>query len=63
MKTKELRQLSAEKLVSELKDAHKEIFNLRMQKAGGQLKKNHLFAEARRRIAKIKTLMHEKGKA
>jgi large subunit ribosomal protein L29 len=62
MKTKELRELSQDKLITELKEAHKEIFNMRMQRAGGQMTKNHLFKEVRQRIARINTLLTEKVK-
>lgn len=61
MKTKELRALAKDNLVTELKDAHKELFNLRMQRASGQMQKNHLFKEARQRIARIHTLLTEKA--
>ena len=62
MKTKELRELSKDKLVTELKEAHKEMFNMRMQRAVGQMTKNHLFKEVRQRIARINTLLTEKVK-
>lgn len=63
MNTKELRALSKDKLVTELKDTHKELFNLRMQRASGQLQKNHLFKEARQRIARINTLLTQKAES
>ncbi len=62
MTIKELRKLSADKLQSELEAAHREIFNLRMQRASGQMHKNHLFGAAKLRIARINTLLNEKVK-
>lgn len=62
MTTKELRQLPADKLKTELESAYREMFNLRMQKASGQMNKNHLHKQARRKIARIQTLLLEKVK-
>ena len=60
MKTQELRKLTDPKLKDELNAAYRELFNLRMQRASGQLTKNHLFKETRKNIARIHTLIHEK---
>ena len=60
MKTQELRKLTDPKLKDELNAAYRELFGLRMQRASGQLTKNHLFKEARKTIARIHTLIHEK---
>ena len=38
----------------------KEQFHLRMQKASGQLGQTHLLVEARRNIARVKTVIQEK---
>ena len=38
----------------------KEQFGLRMQRASGQLGQMHLLKEARREIARVKTIMQEK---
>ena len=64
MKASELREKSVEDLNKELLDLSREKFNLRMQKATGQLSKNHQMKAARRNIARIKTILNEKaGKA
>jgi large subunit ribosomal protein L29 len=63
MKTAELHEMSADKLKAELEAAYKEQFNLRMQKAGGQMNKHHLFKQTRRQIARIQTFLHEKAKS
>ncbi len=62
MKTQELRKMPENKLKDELNSAYRELFTLRMQRASGQLTKNHLFKQARKNIARIHTLMHEKLK-
>lgn len=52
------------KSLSELNDLSvelaKEEFNLRMQKATGQLTKTHLMKQVRRNIARVKTLAQMK---
>lgn len=61
MKVADLRNKSARELREELLKRRKEQFGLRMQKASGQLGQTHLLAEARRDIARIKTVMAEKA--
>lgn len=61
MKTSELREKSVEELQSEMTALLKEQFNLRMQRGSGQDVKPHLFKNARRGIARIKTLINEKA--
>ncbi len=60
MKTTELRDRTAEELDTELLRLRKEQFHLRMQKASGQLGQTHLLTEARRDIARVKTIIQEK---
>ena len=57
----ELRQKSVEELQQELLACLREQFNLRMQRATGQLSKPHLFRDVRRKIAQIKTILGEKA--
>ena len=57
---KDLREKDAAGLRDELLRLRKEQFNLRMQKASGQLGQVHLLTEARRDIARVKTVMQEK---
>ena len=60
MKAKELREKSVEELNTELLGLLREQFNLRMQKATGQESKSHLIREARKNVARIKTILTEK---
>ena len=39
----------------------REQFNLRMQKATGQLSQTHLLKQVRRDIARVKTVLNEKA--
>ncbi|MDY6890059.1 MAG: 50S ribosomal protein L29 [Pseudomonadota bacterium] len=59
MKATELRDKSVEELQQELLGLLKEQFNLRMQKATGQLAQTHLLGQVRRDIARVKTVLNE----
>ena len=60
MNTKEMRGLSQAELRTELDKLMRQGFNLRIMKGSMQTVKPHLFKEARRSIARIKTIMAEK---
>ncbi|MBR9827459.1 MAG: 50S ribosomal protein L29 [Oceanospirillales bacterium] len=60
MKATELRGKSVEELQQALLGLLKDQFNLRMQKATGQLAQTHLLGQVRRDIARVKTLLNEK---
>ena len=55
-----LREKSVRELNDELLRLRREQFGLRMQKASGQLGQAHLLKEARKDIARVKTLIQEK---
>ena len=63
MKAADVRALTADQLGDELLKLKKEQFNLRFQKATGQLEKSSRVREVRRDIARIKTIMAEKKAA
>ena len=63
MNATDLREMAADELRSELLRLRKEHFNLRMQRASGQLGQTHLVQETRRDIARVKTIMREKAHA
>ncbi|MEU3453364.1 MULTISPECIES: 50S ribosomal protein L29 [unclassified Micromonospora] len=56
----ELRELSEEELVTKLREAKAELFNLRVQAATGQLDNNRRLQVIRREIARIYTIMRER---
>ncbi|AVT32414.1 MULTISPECIES: 50S ribosomal protein L29 [Plantactinospora] len=60
VKASELRELSEEELVSRLREAKAELFNLRVQSATGQLDNNRRLQVIRREIARIYTIMRER---
>ena len=63
MKTAELRQKTPDELKEQLLGLRKEAFNLRFQKATGQLENTARVREVRRDIARIKTILNVKRKA
>lgn len=60
MKLQELREKTVKHLNIELINLMREQFNLRMQISSGQLKKTHLLKQARRNVARVKTLITQK---
>lgn len=62
VKTKDLRAMSVDELESKLTENKKEQFNLRVQKATGQLQNTAQVRKVRREIAKINTLITERKK-
>ncbi len=63
MKAEELRAKSADELTTELMDLKKEAFNLRFQRATGQLENTARVRQVRRDIARIKTTMRAQAPA
>ena len=61
MKAQEIREKSVEQPQEQLFELLREQFNLRMQKATGQLSQNHLLKQVRRDIARVKTVLNEKA--
>ena len=63
MKAEELRGKTQDQLKEQLLDLKKEQFNLRFQKASGQLENTARVREVRRDIARIKTVLAATAKA
>lgn len=61
MKANELKDKSVEQLNADLIDLLKAQFGLRMQHATGQLGQTSELKKVRRNIARIKTILTEKG--
>lgn len=60
MKIDEVRGLTPDQLADQLVSLKKEQFNLRFQKATGQIEKTHRVDEVRKDIARIKTVLRGK---
>ena len=61
MKANELKEKSVEQLNEVLVDLLKQQFSLRMQHATGQLGRTSEIKQVRRDIARVKTIIAEKG--
>ena len=60
MKIADVRVLTQDQLTDQLVTLKKEQFNLRFQKATGQIEKTHRVDEVRKDIARIKTHLRAK---
>jgi large subunit ribosomal protein L29 len=63
MKTAEYRGMSDEQLMLSLKDVEKNLFHLRFQSATQRLETPSEIRKAKREIARIMTLQHERRRA
>lgn len=63
MKASNVRELNNEELVAKLADLKKELFNLRLSHATGQLTNPLALSNVKKDIARIKTVLHERETA
>lgn len=63
LKVEDIRRMSADQMDDEILKLKKERFNLRFQRATGQLENTSRMREARRDIARIKTIARQKRQA
>lgn len=61
MDAKELREKTSDQLNEELETLKKEGFNLRFQQATGQVENTARMRQARREVARVKTIINEKS--
>ena len=61
MKAEELRELSEDELREKEKETKQELFNLRFQKATGQLGNTAMIPKTKRDLARVKTVIRELG--
>ena len=61
MKVDDIREKSSDQLMEELVSLKKEAFNLRFQKATGQLENTARVRFVRRNIARVSTIITEKS--
>lgn len=62
MNATEARDMTPDELKDRLLQLKREQFNLRFQKASGQLEKTARISEVRKDIARIKTILGEKAR-
>ena len=63
MKAKELKELTPEELRDKSRELGQELFNLRFQKATGQLGNTAMIPKTKRDLARVKTVLREKQMA
>ncbi len=63
MKPSDVRTRTIDELTEEVDTLGREIFNLRFQRASGQLENTARVRQVRRDIARIKTILHERRRA
>ena len=63
MYANEIRELTLDEIEQKILEAHQELFNLRFQKANGQLKDYSRFKVVKRDIARLRTVAREKTRA
>lgn len=63
VKAKALRELGADELKVKLKEQRENLFKLRIRKEARQLENPVSLRHARREIARLKTIVNEKGRA
>lgn len=59
MKAKELRELSEQELIEKEKETAQELFNLRFQRAMGQLGNTAMISKTKKDLARVKTVLRE----
>jgi large subunit ribosomal protein L29 len=59
MKASELRKKTAVELKEEILNLRREQFNLRMQRASGQMARPDQFSKVRKDIARVKTVLRQ----
>ena len=60
MKASKLREMSIEELVNEREELSKQLFQLRLQKATGQLDNTGKIRQIRKDLARLETVVTEK---
>ena len=63
LKVEDIRRMTADQMDDEILKLKKERFNLRFQRATGQLENTSRLRQARRDIARIKTIARQKSQA
>ena len=63
MKAEDIRQKTDDELAGQLIDLRKEAFNLRFQRASGQLENTGRVREVRRDIARFTTILNQRAAA
>ena len=63
MKSKELQDQTTEELTLKEKELRQEVFNLKLQKAAGQMSNTAAIVKAKRNLARVKTILRSREMA
>ena len=63
MKASDARALSIEELREALETARENLFNLRFQWAAAQIRDHNVLKAARRDVARLETILHERAQS
>jgi len=63
MTAKEIRELSAEEIVTKIRETRDQLLHLRLRKQTGQVEKTHEMRNLRKDIARFATIQKEKQRA
>lgn len=63
MKSKELQDQTTEELTLKEKELRQEVFNLKLQKAAGQMSNTAGIVKAKRNLARVKTILRSRERA
>jgi len=62
MTSKEIRELSPTEITAKLRDSRDQLLQMRLRKQTGQLEKTHELRALRKTIARLETILNEKGR-
>jgi len=63
VKSKELQDQTTEELTLKEKELRQEVFNLKLQKAAGQMSNTAAIVKAKRNLARVKTILRSREMA
>ena len=61
MRAAEIRELSLGEIEKKLRDTREELLQMRLRKETGQVEQPHLLRQIRRDVARLETVLKEKG--
>jgi large subunit ribosomal protein L29 len=61
MKAAEIRELSLGEIEKKVRDTREELLQMRLRKETGQVEQPHLLRQIRRDVARLETVLREKG--
>ncbi|KXU35102.1 50S ribosomal protein L29 [Cephaloticoccus primus] len=62
MTSKEIRELSPVEITAKLRESRDQLLQMRLRKQTGQLEKTHELRALRKTIARLETILNEKGR-